>query len=113
MGKAKRINPAILKAIIRQETGLDVILENQFHPTRQWKSDLAIPSIMVCIELEGGVWTRGRHTRGQGYIDDCSKYNACAVLGWTVLRYTHSGHGIGDILKDIQEIIKYRTNELD
>jgi len=86
-------------------------LENKFHPKRDWKSDLAIPSIMIAIELEGGVWTRGRHTRGQGYIDDCTKYNACAVLGWTVLRYTHSGHGIGDILKDIQEIIKNRTND--
>jgi len=103
---SKKINPDILKAIIEQELGVKVVLENKFHPKRKWLSDLSIPDKMIAIELEGGVWTKGRHTRGQGYIDDCTKYNAATVLGWRVLRYTHSGHGIGDVLKDVKTIIK-------
>lgn len=41
------------------------------------------------VEIEGGVWGNGRHTRGKGYIADCTKYNyITARLGVPVLRYT-------------------------
>jgi very-short-patch-repair endonuclease len=54
---------------------------------RQWRADFAWPDSMVLAEAEGGVWTKGRHVRGQGFIDDCEKYNTAALLGWTVLRF--------------------------
>lgn len=95
----------MLKLILEQQSGSEVVLEHKFHPVRKWRFDLAIPEKKVGIELEGGVWTRGRHTRGKGYISDCSKYNAAAVLGWTVLRYTHSGHSLGDVLSDVQKLV--------
>jgi len=41
---------------------------------------------MVALEVEGGVWTGGRHTRGAGFIEDMEKYNAAACMGWFVLR---------------------------
>lgn len=31
---------------------------------------------MVTVEVEGGTWVRGRHTRPQGFENDCEKYNA-------------------------------------
>ena len=43
---------------------------------------------MVAVEVEGGVWTGGRHTRGKGFEADCEKYNAATERGWRVLRVT-------------------------
>lgn len=43
---------------------------------------------MVAVELEGGVWSGGRHTRGRGFIEDCDKYNAATGLGWAIFRFT-------------------------
>lgn len=74
--------------------------EVKFHPTRRWRFDFAFPAQKLAIELEGGVWTRGRHTRGGGFIEDCNKYNAAIECGWTVLRYT------SDHLKNPKAVIE-------
>lgn len=42
---------------------------------------------MIAVELEGGVWTGGRHTRGSGFIADCEKYNRAAAMGYFVFRF--------------------------
>jgi very-short-patch-repair endonuclease len=55
---------------------------------RLWRFDFAIPEARVLIEIEGGTWSGGRHTRGTGFAEDCAKYNAAAVHGWTVFRLT-------------------------
>ena len=62
--------------------------EHKFHPKRRWRFDFAWPEHMVAVEIEGGVWNNGRHNRASGFIADCDKYNAAALLGWRVLRYT-------------------------
>jgi very-short-patch-repair endonuclease len=64
------------------------VTEHRFAPPRRWRFDLAWPDLLLAVEVEGGVWTGGRHTRGRGYIEDCRKYNAAALAGWAVLRYT-------------------------
>lgn len=68
--------------------GLRPVREYRFHPKRKWRFDAAFPELKLAIELEGGVWTRGRHTRGSGFTADCEKYNHAAVMGWRVLRFT-------------------------
>lgn len=65
----------------------DPVPEHRFAPPRRWRFDRAWPSEMVAVELEGGVWTAGRHTRGAGFLGDLEKLNAAVVLGWRVLRY--------------------------
>jgi len=66
------------------------VREWRFHPVRRWRFDFAWPhpDVMVAVECEGGIWSRGRHVRGRGFEADCQKYNAAAVLGWKVLRVT-------------------------
>ena len=57
-------------------------------PQRQWRMDYAWPLHKVALEVEGGVWTRGRHTRGTGFMKDLAKYNAAASRGWRIVRCT-------------------------
>ena len=61
--------------------------EFRFHPTRKWRFDFAWPHARLAVEVEGGVWNRGRHTRGSGFVPDCEKYNEAVMHGWRVLRY--------------------------
>lgn len=59
-----------------------------FHPKRKWRFDLAWPELLIAVEVEGGIWTGGRHVRGEGYEGDCEKYNEAQLAGWMVLRFT-------------------------
>lgn len=59
----------------------------RFHPKRKWMFDFAWPDVKVAVEIEGGTWTNGRHTRGSGFEGDCEKYNAAGMDGWLVLRF--------------------------
>ena len=68
--------------------GPTLVPEHRFHPTRKWRFDFAHPASRVAAELEGGIWTGGRHTRGSGYRGDCEKYNEATLAHWAVFRLT-------------------------
>ncbi|WP_244875256.1 endonuclease domain-containing protein [Vibrio litoralis] len=82
--------------------------EFRFHPERKWRFDFAYPNHKVAIEVEGGTWSGGRHTRGSGYEKDCEKYNAASLLGWSVYRFTSTmikrGEAINTIEKSLKEV---------
>ena len=73
-----------------EELGFSWIPEHWFHPARKWRFDYLAWNERgrVAIEIEGGVCTYGRHTRGKGYINDMEKYNFAAIMGYRVLRFT-------------------------
>lgn len=62
--------------------------EHRFHPVRKWRFDFARPDIRLAIEIDGGVWTGGRHSGGQGQLDDMEKGNNAVALGWQILHFT-------------------------
>ena len=57
-------------------------------PDRQWMIDLSWPTVRVGIEVQGGVWVKGAHSRGAQQIKDFEKLNAAQVRGWIVLQVT-------------------------
>jgi len=63
--------------------------EYRFHPDRKWRFDFALHG-HVAIEVEGGLWIRGRHNRGAGMIADIEKYNTATLMSWRVYRI-HAG----------------------
>lgn len=62
--------------------------EYQFAPPRRWRFDFAWPSQKIAVEIEGGTWIAGRHSRGTGYEADLEKYNEATAQGWQVYRVT-------------------------
>jgi very-short-patch-repair endonuclease len=64
------------------------VCEYRFDDRRRWRFDFAWPDRQIALEVEGGTWTAGRHTRGRGYEADLEKYNEAALAGWTVVRVT-------------------------
>lgn len=55
---------------------------------RRWRVDFAWPDHSLIVEVEGGSFVGGRHTRGAGFEADCEKYNLLTLAGWSVLRVT-------------------------
>lgn len=62
--------------------------EHRFDEKRKWRFDFAHHDTQVAIEIEGGVWSKSRHTNGAGYSQDCEKYNAATLQGWRIFRLT-------------------------
>ena len=97
--------------------------EYQFHPTRKWRFDfiicrLEVQSIydskistsqaikdgkLIAVEIEGGIYSQGRHTRGSGFMKDCEKYNTAAARGWKVFRFPSSMVEDGSAIKFLKE----------
>jgi very-short-patch-repair endonuclease len=71
--------------------------EYRFHPVRKWRFDYCFLEKKLAIEIEGGIFTQGRHTRGYGYSADLEKYNAACLLGYRVLRYAPNRIGFAQI----------------
>lgn len=66
---------------------LEIVPEHRFHPVRKWRFDIAIPELRIAVEINGGIWNAGRHTRGAGQLKDYEKFNAATELGWSVFQY--------------------------
>lgn len=84
----KKPKADIFTTICKSDLRIEVVKEFLFHPTRKWRFDYAIPEYKIALEVEGGVWTRGRHIRPQGFLGDIEKYNAGTLLGWRIFRVT-------------------------
>lgn len=59
--------------------------EVAFHPTRKWRLDVAIARLKIGVEIHGGVFIRGGHSRGAQQVKDWEKANAAQIRGWIVL----------------------------
>lgn len=101
----------LFTTLVKSELRADCVKEFRFHPTRKWRFDYAIPEHKIAIEIDGGVWTQGRHTRPQGYINDMEKFNAAAAMGWLVLKFTPDTQCTAATLNIIRETINNRINE--
>jgi len=65
--------------------------EFRFHKTRKWRFDYAWAEHKIALEVEGGIYAKGRrggHTSISGMLRDIEKYNEATLLGWRVFRVT-------------------------
>lgn len=61
---------------------------HEYRKGRAWRFDFAWPQYRLAVECEGGTWSGGRHTRGDGFEKDTEKYSEAAIQGWLVIRVT-------------------------
>jgi hypothetical protein len=72
------------EATWRLAGGPELEKEYKFCPSRDWRADYRTGNLL--IELEGGVYSGGRHTRPKGFVEDCFKYNTAVLLGYRLIR---------------------------
>ena len=100
MSKLERIMAFHLKA-----AKIPFEREYRFHPTRRWKMDFAWPLVKVALEIHGGTFVRGAHSRGARQRKDFEKQNAAHLAGWTVYLADTTMVKDGTALKLIEQAI--------
>lgn len=84
--------------------------EFRFHAQRKWRFDFAWPELRVAAEVEGLMYgAGGRHQRVVGYQADLEKYNAAAMMGWLVLRFTGNDVRRGIAIRQITRTLETRN----
>ena len=79
--------------------------EFKFHPSRKWRADFHLKGKKILVEVEGGIWSNGRHTRGKGYLGDLDKYNAATMMGYQVIRFSTEQVKSGSAIEQIFKLI--------
>ena len=79
--------------------------EFEFHPKRKWRADFHLVGKKILVEVEGAIWSGGRHTRGKGYIGDMEKYNAATMMGFQVLRFSTEQVKSGLAIQQIEKMV--------
>jgi hypothetical protein len=87
--------------------------EYRFHPKRKWRFDFSWPENLVAVEVQGGVWTHGKHGRASGIVKDYEKLNSAQILGWIVLQILPSDIKNGSAATTIIEALKSRMTTRD
>lgn len=106
--KTKKITPPatdVFTQICAKELSVECVKEYRFYKNRQWRFDYALPKYKIAIEVEGGVWTQGRHVRPVGFLGDMNKYNMATLMGWRLFRTTPKKLLTNDTLKLLKNAI--------
>lgn len=85
--------------------------EFRFHPTRKHRMDWAWPDAKLAVEVEGGVWVRGKHGRGSGIVKDMEKSTLAAEEGWRIIRVQPSTLVSIATADSIERALRWRTTE--
>ncbi len=86
--------------------------EVTFDAERRFRFDYAWGPWMVALEVNGGVWSRGRHSRGAGQISDMAKLNLAQTKGWIVLQCTPQQLGTEPMIDTIRTALVLRGNKV-
>jgi hypothetical protein len=72
------------------ETGIILTSEYAFYPKRRFRSDFAHINSKVLIDIQGGVWMKGKskHSSGVGISRDCEKLFLASSSGYITFYLT-------------------------
>jgi very-short-patch-repair endonuclease len=75
-------------------------------PGRRFRCDLIWAGPRLVVEVDGGTFVAGRHSRGSGQAQDAEKHNLLTLLGWRVLRVTTPHVRDGSALRWITDALE-------
>lgn len=78
------------------------IREYKFCPPRRFRTDMAWLREKVLVEIQGGIWIRGRHVRPAALASEYEKINLAQLLGYRILLFTPGMIKNGEALKTVQ-----------
>lgn len=79
------MNETIFLALLAEE-GIPIpVSEYKFHPVRKWRMDFCWVDYGVFLEVQGGLFVQGRHSRGAAMLKEFEKTNAASEMGYRML----------------------------
>jgi hypothetical protein len=104
-----RRSPAeTLLAVQLEQAGIPFVSEFVVAPPRKSRADFLV-ALDLLIEVEGGAWINGRHSRGSGMESDCEKSALAAARGYRLVRVTPAQVEDGRALTWIKAAIEWRN----
>ena len=108
-----------LLAVQLEQAGIPFEREFRFSPPRKWRADFLVAAGLVAgsweppcvlVEIDGGGYVAGRHSRGTGIEKDAEKQSAAAILGYRVIRCTPAQVNDGRALSWIKQALGIEEN---
>ena len=81
------------------------VSEWRFDERRKWRFDFAFVDQRIAVEVQGGIWTRGRHVRPAALKKEWEKLNAAAGQGWRILYCEPRAIGTLKFSKEIERAL--------
>lgn len=101
-------NPIIVSAYFKEIGIPEPVYEHRFHSVRKWRFDLAWIDEKVAFEVQGGLFTGGRHTRGAALLKEYEKLSVAAAMGWRILYCQPSDLLMNENTDRIKEALNYK-----
>ena len=101
------------RAELTLEAQLDIariahVREFVFAPPRKYRADFMV-GLDLLVEIDGGGWINGRHSRGNGIEQDAEKSALAAIRGYRVIRCTPAQVDDGRALRWIIEALERKA----
>jgi very-short-patch-repair endonuclease len=75
---------------IDPDTKQEVVFSHFMPTNRKFRADFLCPGLKMIIEINGGQYNSGRHTRGgKGYETDLTKLNLAQMNGYKIIQFTY------------------------
>jgi len=84
------------------------VTQYKFHETRGWLLDFALPRWRVGVEIHGGIFSQGGHSRGARQIKDWEKLNEAQLAGWILITVPTDAVKKGEALVLVERAVRAR-----
>ena len=108
----KLSNPEERLALHMRAESIEFVRQYRWCPGRAYRADFAVlwASPILLIEVQGGVFKNGAHTRGPGYEYDRLRTNEAIILGYRLLEFTPKHVKNGQAIHAIKRALEaFRT----
>jgi len=103
-GKRGPRKATVIADAVWRAYGLPIPCREFMFCARRWRIDFAWPERKIALEVDGGIWTGGGHTRGSGVIRDQDKMNRATILGWRIIHCTPADVKAGKVFGLLKEL---------